>query len=391
MATFYQTEIVYKWYRKSKDDADGQATKYTILDKDKLTECQETIRSISELAKWLGRKRLPPDGYTVPFDGVRDKALIAAMFKDINRYRNVKRCYAALKDGTVYEALHEAVGCFLPTETREEQTKHYIEDGVPDFLAERMGYTDEAINLLLGKWPQYTNALAAATVLCCMWKDIEQQHDEELQKKYGLKIRDYGKGTAGVLRWWSNPAAIPEIRELLEERRQYILKGLFYYRRKYMHGEPDAEIQSLKRFPGSWLNAISKIEQIRVGPQWPSAEVMLDYVLAGPDICVKRGMDDIVNAHLSSVRLQIDSGTDQQYLVSDSIVDAMYAYLSWDLQHGLSYKKCLCCDTYFVVGNHDRKYCDAHMPPNGQYQRKLIYKKLEETAAKEESVCKNEP
>lgn len=102
-------------------------------------------------------------------------------------------------------------------------------------------------------------------------------------------------------------------------------------------------------------------------------------------------MDDIINAHLSSVRLQIDSGTDQQYLVADSIVDAMYAYLSWDLQHGLSYKKCLCCDTYFVVGNHDRKYCDAHMPPNGQYQRKLIYKKLEETAAKEESVCKNEP
>ena len=91
MATFYQTEIVYKWYRKGKDDADGQATKYTILDKDKLTDCQETIRSISELAKWLGRKRLPPDGYTVPFDGVRDKALIAAMFEGINRYRNVKR------------------------------------------------------------------------------------------------------------------------------------------------------------------------------------------------------------------------------------------------------------------------------------------------------------
>lgn len=128
MATFYQTEIVYKWYRKSKDDADGQATKYTILDKDKLTDCQETIRSISELAKWLGRKRLPPDGYTVPFDGVRDKSLIDAMFEDINRYRNVKRCYAALKDGAVYEALHEAVGCFLPTETREEQTRHYIED-----------------------------------------------------------------------------------------------------------------------------------------------------------------------------------------------------------------------------------------------------------------------
>ena len=101
-----------------------------------------------------------------------------------------------------------------------------------------------------------------------------------------------------------------------------------------MDGEPDAEIQSLKRFPGSWLNAISRIEQIRVGPQWPSAEAILDYVLAGPDICVKRGMDDIVNAHLSSVRLQIDSGTDQQYLVSDSIVDAMYAYLSWDLQYG---------------------------------------------------------
>ena len=190
MATFYQTEIVYKWYRKSKDDADGQATKYTILDKDKLTDCQETIRSISELAKWLGRKRLPPDGYTVPFDGVRDKALIDAMFEDINRYRNVKRCYAALKDGAVYEALHEAVGCFLPTETREEQTRHYIEDGVPDFLAERMGYTDEAINLLLGKWPQYTNALAAATVLCCMWKDIEQQHDEELQPHHpGCHLR----------------------------------------------------------------------------------------------------------------------------------------------------------------------------------------------------------
>ena len=91
MATFYQTEIVYKWYRKGQDDTDGQTTKYTILDKDKLTDCQETIRSVAELTKWLGRKRLPPDGYAVPFDGVRDKALIAAMFEGINRYRNVKR------------------------------------------------------------------------------------------------------------------------------------------------------------------------------------------------------------------------------------------------------------------------------------------------------------
>ncbi len=86
-----------------------------------------------------------------------------------------------------------------------------------------------------------------------------------------------------------------------------------------------------------------------MGPQWPSAEAMLDYVLAGPDICVKRGMDDIVNAHLSSVRLQIDSGTDQQYLVSDSIVDAMYAYLSWDfaawivLQEMSLLRHILCC------------------------------------------------
>ncbi len=102
-----------------------------------------------------------------------------------------------------YTRPHEAVGCFLPTETREEQTKHYIEDGVPDFLAERMGYTDEAINLLLGKWPQYTNALAAATVLCCMWKDIEQQHDEELQKEIrpenpGLWKRDGGRSAMVV-------------------------------------------------------------------------------------------------------------------------------------------------------------------------------------------------
>ena len=126
------------------------------------------------------------------------------------------------------------------------------------------------------------------------------------------------------------------------------------------------------------MNAISRGERIRVGPEWPNAEAMLDYVLGNLAQVMEDALDDIVNFHLQGVRLQIDSIENRQFLVADTIVDAMYAYLSWDLKRGLSYRKCLCCDTYFVVGNRDRKYCDAHLPPNGRYQRNLIKKKLNE-------------
>lgn len=348
------------------------------LDKEMLLSCQETIQSVSELYKWLGRKHLPPDYYTVPYDGIRDDTLVATMYEELEHYREIKRCYAALKHGEIYEAVHEVAAAFLPNETRKQQTQRYIDDGVPDFIAEQMDYSDEAVNLLLGKWPQYTNALAATMVLSCMWKDIERKHDTELQPKYGVTPRDYGKGTAGIFRWWSNSAATDEIKQLLEERRNYILKSLFYYKRKYSDGEQDEGIQSLTRFPGDWMNAISRGERIRVGPEWPNAEAMLDYVLGNLAQVMEDALDDIVNFHLEGVRLQIDSIENRQFLVADTIVDAMYAYLSWDLKRGLSYRKCLCCDTYFVVGNRDRKYCDAHLPPNGRYQRNLIKKKLNE-------------
>ncbi len=381
MPVYYETEIMYRWYKKPDDKTNSkkeQKVKFTSLDKEMLLSCQETIQSVTELYKWLGRKHLPPDYYVVPYDGIRDDALVATMYEELEHYREIKRCYAALKHGEIYEAVHEVATAFLPNETMEQQTQRYIDDGVPDFIAERMDYSDEAVNLLLGKWPQYTNALAAAMVLSCMWKDIERNHDAELQPKYGVTPRDYGKGTAGIFRWWSNSAATDEIKQLLEERRNYILKSLFYYKRKYSDGEQDEGIQSLTRFPGDWMNAISRGERIRVGPEWPNAEAMLDYVLGNLAQVMEDALDDIVNFHLQGVRLQIDSIENRQFLVADTIVDAMYAYLSWDLKRGLSYRKCLCCDTYFVVGNRDRKYCDAHLPPNGRYQRNLIKKKLNE-------------
>ena len=375
MPVYYETEIMYRWYKKPDDKTNSkkeQKVKFTSLDKEMLLSCQETIQSVTELYKWLGRKHLPPDYYVVPYDGIRDDALVATMYEELEHYREIKRCYAALKHGEIYEAVHEVATAFLPNETMEQQTQRYIDDGVPDFIAERMDYSDEAVNLLLGKWPQYTNALAAAMVLSCMWKDIERKHDAELQPKYGVTPRDYGKGTAGIFRWWSNSAATDEIKQLLEERRNYILKSLFYYKRQYSDGEQDEGIQSLTRFPGDWMNAISRGERIRVGPKWPNAEAMLDYVLGNLAQVMEDALDDIVNFHLQGVRLQIDSIENRQFLVADTIVDAMYAYLSWDLKRGLSYRKCLCCDTYFVVGNRDRKYCDAHLPPNGRYQRNLI-------------------
>ena len=378
MPVYYETEIMYRWYKKPDDKTNSkkeQKVKFTSLDKEMLLSCQETIQSVTELYKWLGRKHLPPDYYVVPYDGIRDDALVATMYEELEHYREIKRCYAALKHGEIYEAVHEVATAFLPNETMEQQTQRYIDDGVPDFIAERMDYSDEAVNLLLGKWPQYTNALAAAMVLSCMWKDIERKHDAELQPKYGVTPRDYGKGTAGIFRWWSNSAATDEIKQLLEERRNYILKSLFYYKRKYSDGEQDEGIQSLTRFPGDWMNAISRGERIRVGPEWPNAEAMLDYVLGNLAQVMEDALDDIVNFHLQGVRLQIDSIENRQFLVADTIVDAMYAYLSWDLKRGLSYRK---CDTYFVVGNRDRKYCDAHLPPNGRYQRNLIKKKLNE-------------
>ena len=383
MPVYYETEIMYRWYKKPDNKTNSkkeQKVKFTSLDKEMLLSCQETIQSVTELYKWLGRKHLPPDYYVVPYDGIRDDALVATMYEELEHYREIKRCYAALKYGEIYEAVHEAATAFLPNETMEQQTQRYIDDGVPDFIAERMDYSDEAVNLLLGKWPQYTNALAAAMVLSCMWKDIERKHDAELQPKYGVTPRDYGKGTAGIFRWWSNSAVTDEIKQLLEERRNYILKSLFYYKRKYSDGEQDEGIQSLTHFPGDWMNAISRGERIRVGPEWPNAEAMLDYVLGNLAQVMEDALDDIVNFHLQGVRLQIDSIENRQFLVADTIVDAMYAYLSWDLKRGLSYRKCLCCDTYFVVGNRDRKYCDAHLPPNGRYQRNLIAKKLKETA-----------
>lgn len=381
MPVYYETEIMYRWYKKPDDKTNSkkeQKVKFTSLDKEMLLSCQETIQSVTELYKWLGRKHLPPDYYVVPYDGIRDDALVATMYEELEHYREIKRCYAALKHGEIYEAVHEVATAFLPNETMEQQTQRYIDDGVPDFIAERMDYSDQAVNLLLGKWPQYTNALAAAMVLSCMWKDIERKHDAELQPKYGVTPRDYGKGTAGIFRWWSNSAATDEIKQLLEERRNYILKSLFYYKRKYSDGEQDEGIQSLTRFPGDWMNAISRGERIRVGPEWPNAEAMLDYVLGNLAQVMEDALDDIVNFHLQGVRLQIDGIENRQFLVADTIVDAMYAYLSWDLKRGLSYRKCLCCDTYFVVGNRDRKYCDAHLPPNGRYQRNLIKKKLNE-------------
>lgn len=381
MPVYYETEIMYRWYKKPDDKTNSkkeQKVKFTSLDKEMLLSCQETIQSVTELYKWLGRKHLPPDYYVVPYDGIRDDALVATMYEELEHYREIKRCYAALKHGEIYEAVHEVATAFLPNETMEQQTQRYIDDGVPDFIAERMDYSDEAVNLLLGKWPRYTNALAAAMVLSCMWKDIERKHDAELQPKYGVTPRDYGKGTAGIFRWWSNSAATDEIKQLLEERRNYILKSLFYYKRQYSDGEQDEGIQSLTRFPGDWMNAISRGERIRVGPKWPNAEAMLDYVLGNLAQVMEDALDDIVNFHLQGVRLQIDSIENRQFLVADTIVDAMYAYLSWDLKRGLSYRKCLCCDTYFVVGNRDRKYCDAHLPPNGRYQRNLIKKKLNE-------------
>ena len=381
MPVYYETEIMYRWYKKPDDKTNSkkeQKVKFTSLDKEMLLSCQETIQSVTELYKWLGRKHLPPDYYVVPYDGIRDDALVATMYEELEHYREIKRCYAALKHGDIYEAVHEVATAFLPNETMEQQTQRYIDDGVPDFIAERMDYSDEAVNLLLGKWPQYTNALAAAMVLSCMWKDIERKHDAELQPKYGVTPRDYGKETAGIFRWLSNSAATDEIKQLLEERRNYILKSLFYYKRKYSDGEQDEGIQSLTRFPGDWMNAISRGERIRVGPDWPNAEAMLDYVLGNLAQVMEDALDDIVNFHLQGVRLQIDSIENRQFLVADTIVDAMYAYLSWDLKRGLSYRKCLCCDTYFVVGNRDRKYCDAHLPPNGRYQRNLIKKKLNE-------------
>ena len=275
MPVYYETEIIYRWYKKPDDKTNSKKerkVKSISLDKEMLLSCQETIQSVSELYKWLGRKHLPPDYYTVPYDGIRDDTLVATMYEELEHYREIKRCYAALKHGEIYEAVHEVAAAFLPNETREQQTQRYIDDGVPDFIAERMDYSDEAVNLLLGKWPQYTNALAAAMVLSCMWKDIERKHDTELQPKYGVTPRDYGKGTAGIFRWWSNSAATDEIKQLLEERRTYILKSLFYYKRKYADGEQNEEIQSLTRFPGDWMNAISRGERIRVGPEWPNTE-----------------------------------------------------------------------------------------------------------------------
>lgn len=296
MPVYYETEIIYRWYKKPDDKTNSKKerkVKSISLDKEMLLSCQETIQSVSELYKWLGRKHLPPDYYTVPYDGIRDDTLVATMYEELEHYREIKRCYAALKHGEIYEAVHEVAAAFLPNETREQQTQRYIDDGVPDFIAERMDYSDEAVNLLLGKWPQYTNALAAAMVLSCMWKDIERKHDTELQPKYGVTPRDYGKGTAGIFRWWSNSAATDEIKQLLEERRNYILKSLFYYKRKYADGEQNEEIQSLTRFPGDWMNAISRGERIRVGPEWPNTEAMLDYVLENLAQAMEDALDDI--------------------------------------------------------------------------------------------------
>lgn len=86
MPVYYETEIMYRWYKKPDDKTNSkkeQKVKFTSLDKEMLLSCQETIQSVTELYKWLGRKHLPPDYYVVPYDGIRDDALVATMYEEL--------------------------------------------------------------------------------------------------------------------------------------------------------------------------------------------------------------------------------------------------------------------------------------------------------------------
>lgn len=418
---YYATEIAYRFFKqsaKSNKQVDlmeetrksANEVVYVELSAEDIVKCQETIKTTSQLDKWLRRKNLPPDGYTSPYDGSHNAELVQNMLKEIQKVVAVKRTYAALQskeDGLT--VLEEARKCFFQVETREEQEERYKNLGIPSYIQGSINYTDEVLQMVLGKKKEPTNYIAAAKLLCGIWAEIVSQNDTAFSNQYGYTSRTYKKDALGKnvdtgikIHWWTVPKGRNAAFAKIDEKMDYIKRSCYYYLRKWADGDDEMGTKA----PTYWQNTITRREAERIGPIWKSyqsifnglfqlmcheffkypskeerrkraEELVKEFGTDSFDEAIREyvqyALDDYLNLKLEDIEYQIDTRSKKKVLLTENIVTVMYAYLAEELQHGLKYKKCALCDRYFLVGNKtNKKYCEIHAGPNAEYYRRQL-------------------
>lgn len=429
---FYHAENIFRWYETATDGKQVQQgetrkpiMRYRTFLHDDLEKMQETICSPDDLAKWLKRNQLPPDGYEYPFNGTYDATLVEKMMVEIRRFTYVKRFYALLDDenANVYDLLNVAMYCFLDEEQIDERLrlahmKKYIElyEGtsdanvhlnlsllfqsvvrrekqltgqeyspvskrvIPQLLATHLNCIDECFHMLLGFSPTMQDTFVCAKILSAIWADICKKSGTKLQEQFGCMKGYKACNSQIVIPWWRNPKATDVIKEKFQEQKEYIKSQVMYYR--YY----DDQWTSLyKQTPGELRQENEKYDYDYSEEDWQTIEEMLSDVLNGEfqlrgsalwEFLVK-SMDAFLAANMNNSKIQIKTQQALRIFVSDRIVDLLYVSLGNSIMDGVfHYRKCLLCDRYFDYGNKaNRKYCDIHSGPNAEYYRRTLNKR----------------
>lgn len=433
---FYHAENIFRWYETATDGKQVQQgetrkpiMRYRTFLHDDLEKMQETICSPDDLAKWLKRNQLPPDGYEYPFSGTYDATLVEKMMVEIRRFTYVKRFYALLDDENtnVCDLLNVAMHCFLDEEQIDEQLRpdhmkkymeflhetddehvrmnvqHLVQSAIHNFqyrhevngqkctsvsrkdipyiLVEYLSCVEECFHMMLGFSPTMQDTFVCAKILSAIWADICKQSGAELQEEFGCDKGYKARNSQIIIPWWHNSEASDVIKKQFEVQREYVKSQVEYYIGLFYSGT-----FRYKRFPGELHKEDYGYGQENGYASWETIEEMLADVLSG-EFNIRESalwkflvssMDAFLATHMNNCKLQINTQQALKIFISDRIVDSLYVSLGNRIMDGeFRYRKCLLCDRYFDYGNKsNRKYCDIHNGPNAEYYRRTLNRKL---------------
>lgn len=181
--------------------------------------------------------------------------------------------------------------------------------------------------------------------LLSIYRDLQSEHGEYLQKKYGITYHRTKQGETYQHYYWNNPAAKHELKDLL------------------------------------WSYAANSDTEDR--------KVLLkfdDQVLAERILSL---LDKHTELRLSNnMCLKINSVTGETNAASWHIDTALFLWVYTEVRNTEDYRMCKICGQLFKVGSQKtRQYCDSHNKAAIDYFNRKLRKQMQESEDQENDAC----
>ena len=180
--------------------------------------------------------------------------------------------------------------------------------------------------------------------LLFIYRDLQSEHGEELQKKYGITYHRTKQGEKYLYHYWNNPEAKKELKDLLWG---------------YAANSDAEDKRILLKFDDRAL-----------------AERILGL------------LDEHTELRLSTnMCLKINSVTGEMNVVSWHIDTALFLWVYTEVRNTEDYRMCKICGQLFKVGSQKtRQYCDSHNKAAIDYFNRKLRKQMQEPENQEDNA-----